>query len=243
MRNQLELLFKVQTIDTNIINSEKLQAKYHDEIAKLEEKIRGEEDQCKKEQERLEELEKEHRNLERSLNTLEDQKKKIEDKLLAIKTNKEYHAALQEIETVKESLKKKEDETITNLDKIDSEKTIIKKLEVDLKESKSEYEEKKRQIEEELKNHLDDIEKQKEKRVLLVEEIDADIFSDYKRIQKVRHGYALAIATDEQCMGCSMKIPPQIYNEVVFAEKIKTCPHCNRILYVQYETDGKENKA
>ena len=29
-----------------------------------------------------------------------------------------------------------------------------------------------------------------------------------------------------------MKIPPQIYNEVVLGEKIILCPHCRRILHV-----------
>jgi len=239
LRNQLELLFKVQTIDNNVKNSIKLQKRYQNDILRLEEKVKKEEEQYIKQQEIIENFEKEHRNSERALSLLEEKKKKIEDKLMSIKTNKEYQASLQEIEKVKEVIKKQEDETIENLDSIESAKKDIKKLEEEYKKTKAQFEEKKKQVEKELKCHLDEIEQQKEKRELLVTEIDPDVFTDYKRIQKVRQGCAVAIAMNEHCMECSMKIPPQIYNEVVYAEKIKTCPYCNRILYVKYENDNK----
>jgi len=227
-------------MDDNIKNSIKLQKAFHDEIAGLEEKVKREEEKYTAGQKKIEDLEKEHRNFERSLKTLEDQKKKIEDKLFSIKTNKEYQASLKEIEGVKETIKQKEDVTIESLDNIELSKKSLNDLEKQLSKSKENFQKKKTEIEEKLKKHLADVEKQKEKRDGIIKEIDAEIFADYKRIQNVKDGFAVAIAKNEQCMGCSMMIPPQIYNEVVCSEKIKTCPYCHRILYVQYESAKNE---
>lgn len=240
LRRQLELLYKIQTIDTNIRNSKELQRNYHKKIKRLKEELESEKDRNKSEQENLEGLEKKYRDMERALNILEDQKKKIQDKTLSIKTNKEYQAALQEIETIKDSISRKEDEVIEIIENIESTKKLLKKSEGDLGQKKIEYEEEKKQIEEELKNHLADIETQKEKRDLLIKEIDPNVFADYQRIENVRQGFAVALTENEQCLGCSMKIPPQIYNEVVLAEKIITCPYCHRILYVNHNKDKKQ---
>ncbi len=238
MRNQLELLYQLQTIDMNIMNSEKQQSRYNKKLADLDEKMTQDEENFKQEQGQLEIIEKEHREIERLLQTMDDQKKKIEDKLLAIKTNREYQASLAEIEKVNQSIKTKEDDAIAHLDDIDSAKQQVEQLRKEFQKTKTIYEEQKKQIEQDFKNHLKDIEQQKQEGAVLAKDIEPEVFATYEKIKKVRHGYAVAIAADEQCMGCSMKIPPQTYNEAVCSKKIMTCPHCNRILYVETE---KEN--
>jgi uncharacterized protein len=240
LRDQLELLFILQTIDDSIRNSQELQKKYNSEIAKAEKELNKEQEQYEKGQNHFDDIEKEHKNNERMLTALEDQKKKIEDKLLLIKTNKEYQAALQEIESSKGLIKEKEDEIIESLDKIDSTKVSARQLEENLNKSRERFEERKKQIEEDIKSHIEKTESQKEKREKVVQKLDVTVLDNYIKIQNVRQGFAVAIAKDEKCMGCSMKIPPQIYNEVVFGEKIKTCPYCNRILYVESDDTNKE---
>ena len=66
-----------------------------------------------------------------------------------------------------------------------------------------------------------------------VSEIDKDLFDRYKQIQKLRNGVAVTFAEAEHCLGCNMKIPPQLYNEAVRAEKIVSCPNCHRILVLK----------
>jgi len=239
LNKQLELLISIQTIDTNIRNSEELQKKHAADIKKLEKEVINEEEKLKKEQEQLKDLEKKHRDRERSLSALEDQKKKIEDRVLSIKTNKEYQAALHEIENIKGSISKTEDEIIGAMDAVDSLKSAMKSAGAKLDKTRAQYEEKKRQIEEDLKTYLADIEKQKQSREKLVNEVEPDIFSNYNKI-KIRHYCAVALTENEQCLGCSMKIPPQVYNEVVFGEKLIFCPNCQRILFVKRGEEQKE---
>ena len=243
MRHQLELLFEVQTIDTNIRDSEELKKKFYGDIVKLEENVRKKEGAHKGTQECIEGLEKECRTRERSLKLLEEQKEKAEDKLQSIKTNKEYQAALHEIDNIQKLISEKEDEIIKTMDNAESAKASVKNSEAKLNKAGAQYTEKKKQIEEELKRHIDDIEKQKRGRELLFKKIDPDIFADYTRLQNIKQGLAVAVAENEQCLGCSMKIPPQIYNEVVYAEKLITCPNCHRILFVVHDSDENEKEG
>lgn len=232
MRKQLELLYEIQTIDTNIRSSEELKKKYQTDIKRLEEEFKKSEAQHTVEQNHVNTLEKEQRDREKSITVVREQKKKAEERLMTIKTNKEYQAALQEIETIKASIKEKEDAVIETMDAIEAAKRDLAKFSENLARTKAQFDEKKRQIEVDLKAYLEDIEKQREQRNLLAKEIPPDVFSVYTRLLKVKQGRAVALAEHERCTGCSMQIPPQIYNEVVFGEKIITCPHCNRILCV-----------
>jgi len=233
LRRQLELLFEVQKIDTNIKQSEALQSKFASDMALLDGEFGQEEEKRKLDQQQLETLEKDHRTHDRTLRSLEDQRKKIEERIQTVKTNREYQAGLQEVETVKAAISKQEDEILALMEAMETVKASLKQSESRLSASRTHYEEKKKELQQNLQAHLHAIEEQQQKRALLVQGIDPGIFADYKRIEKVRRGIAVARADHEQCLGCSMKIPPQIYNEVVLGEKLITCPNCQRILFVE----------
>ncbi|MCP4715898.1 MAG: hypothetical protein GY868_12340 [Deltaproteobacteria bacterium] len=235
MKKQLELLYTIQTIDNNISQAEILQKKYGAEIGQLEQESLKEEAILSDARTALEEREKEHRDRERGLKGFEDQIKKTEDRMTAIKTNKEYHAALQEIETIKKAISNKEDGIIEAMDLIEEAKQQVGTAEAEAQKIKARFEGKKQEIETELNTRLADIEKQKNQRDELLKEIKPGLMSDYRRIQKNRQGRGVALAENEQCLGCSMKIPPQVYNEVVLGEKLLFCPHCQRILVVKRE--------
>jgi len=238
LKKQLELLYAVQKIDTNIKHSEELQKKYHADIQKLEDEYKRSEEQYKAEQEHTANFEKEQRDRERALADARDLKKKVEERIMSVKTNKEYQAGLHEVETIKQQIKEKEDAILEAMDASEAAKTALKKANDNLARAKAQFEEKKRQIEVDLKAYLADIGQQKQRREELVKEIAKDVLADYTRLLKVKNGRAMALAEHEQCTGCSMKIPPQIYNEVVLGEKIKTCPNCNRILFVERIPDA-----
>ena len=105
------------------------------------------------------------------------------------------------------------------------------------------FSEKKREIKEDLKESLDKIEKEKEMRDTYLSEIDKDLLDRYKQIQGLRNGIAVAFAEAERCLGCNMKIPPQIYNEAVRAEKLVSCPNCHRILVIKPVNERAEKEA
>jgi len=243
LKKQLELLRRIQTIDTAIMRSEELRKKFETDMRALAEELRRAEHQYQAEQERQQQLEREQQQRERELAAARELKKKVEERIMSVKTNKEYQAGLQEIEAIKQQIKQKEDAILESMDASEAAKASVRTAAANLAAAKAQCEEKKRAMEGDLAAYLADIEQQKQQREALVEQVSGDIFADYLRLFKVKHGRALALAEYEQCTGCSMKIPPQIYNEVVLGETIKTCPNCNRILYVERGGDADMNQC
>lgn len=243
MQTQVKLLYAIQQIDTNVKNSEALQKKYSLEIERGQTEVAAAQQRSTDAAQHLEEIEKRHRELERELQSQEEQKRKTEDKLLSIKTNREYQSALQEIETIKAAIGKREDAILLSLDEIESARRSRQKADQDLDQARARFEERKNLIQSDVQAFLDDIEKQKQHRTELVDQVRKDIFEDYLRIQKARNGVAVALADNEQCLGCSMHIPPQVYNEAVLGDKLISCPNCHRILFVEREPQEAETRT
>jgi len=242
---QLVLLIKAQAIDSEIQQSEATKKKYHDEITRLEESLQREEEVCAREKEDFQNLEKEHRRLERVLEEMNGRREKAQDKSLAVKTNKEYQAALQEIEGIREAIKKQEDELLDIMVKTDALKAQLKKIEEQLKKSRAEHGRKKQQIEADLDRYVQEIEAQKAARLALVAAIKPEVLSNYDKLREAKNGLAVVITKNELCMGCNMKIPPQSYNQVITSDDIIYCPNCRRILYITSEpeqTEGTDEK-
>ena len=235
MKDQIAILYKIQKIDAVIKSSEELKKRSAEEMQAAEASYRKAEAQHQAVQDHVASFEKQRRDRERDLSEAQGQKKKVEERLMSIKTNKEYQAALHEIDTIKALIKEKEDLILESMDGMEAAKAELKKSEAELGRARGVFEEKKRQIEVELKAYLDDVDRQRQERDDLTRQMAPDIFTDYQRLMKSKNGRAVAVVTFEQCMGCSMKIPAQIYNEVMLGETIKFCPHCARILLVDLE--------
>ena len=232
MKEQIDILYRIQKIDTVIKKSEELKKRSTEEMQTAEQEYRKAEAQHHAVQEHVASFEKQRRDRERDLADIQGQKKKDEERLMAIKTNKEYQAALHEIEAIKHQIKDKEDLILESMEAMEGAKAALKKSEAELARSKGVFDEKKQQIEVELKAYLEDVDRQRQERDGLMSRMAPDIYKEYQRLLKAKNGRAVAVVAYEQCMGCSMKIPAQIYNEVMLGETIKFCPNCNRILLV-----------
>lgn len=60
--------------------------------------------------------------------------------------------------------------------------------------------------------------------------VNQEIIFKYERIRS-KEPLAISEATKEgQCLGCSMGLPPQLYNDLLKQEHLWLCPNCHRIL-------------
>jgi hypothetical protein len=232
VKDQIAILYKIQKIDAVIKSSEELKKRSAEEMQAAEALYKNAETQHQAVQDHLASFEKQRRDRERDMSEAQGQKKKVEERLMSIKTNKEYQAALHEIDTIKALIKDKEDLILESMDAMETAKAELKKSENELDRARGVFEEKKRQIEVELKAYLADVDRQRQERDDLTRQMAPDILTNYQKLIKSKNGRAVAVVAYEQCMGCSMKIPAQIYNEVMLGEKINICPHCGRILLV-----------
>ncbi len=243
MKKQMELLFRLQTIDSNIKRSEALKRQFEEEVKKLQEELESESRKSATVKEEIDEQEKKHREAEAALKVLEDQKGKVQEKMMAIKTNKEFTAAQHEISSIDQAIGKQEEQIILSMDAVEGAKALISGAEEAFQQAQQRFDAKKNQAATELSDFLADIEKQKGERETLLQDIKPDMLKTYQQVFKARNGMAVAVVDNEHCYGCSMKIPPQIYNEVVQGDQLHTCPHCRRILYVDRSVVDAEQQA
>ena len=148
MKKQMELLYRLQIIDSNIKRSETLQHKFEQDVKKLQEELDQESQKSLTVKEEAEASVKKHREHEAALKVLEDQKSKIEEKMMGIKTNKEFSAAQHEISAIEQAIGKKEEEIILAMDAIENVKEVIAAAEDSLKQAQQRFDDKKKQADE-----------------------------------------------------------------------------------------------
>jgi len=236
VQNQMNLLKDLQEIDQEISAIEATRKGYSDELdAFTADATRVQEmlDQLNDEVAVLQQAEAE---LQQDLLKERDNVVRVEARLPEIQTQKEYVAVLKEIDVAKKANKEIEEQMVAKQQE-------IKTLEEDRQEKETELaaiQEKAEARGEELKTLLDESEevllKRTQTRESVAAELPTGLLRKYHTLFQRRGGLALALAKNGACLGCNMQLPPQQYNKLLKVTEIQTCPHCNRILYV--ETDG-----
>ncbi len=231
MREQLELLWELQKIDLDLKNIHEDRERYPREMKKLDEKQSIEKERIQKEKGKLETLEKDRRQKERDLAGEQEKIKRSEGRMSEVKTNKEYQALLNEVETFKQAASRVEEEILLVMDEIDELKKDLSKREKEIVVIVEKFEAEKKKIEEKMaQDNLVWKEKQKRKETLS-KQIESKLFMLYNTLKEKRLGIGVVCVRDETCQGCFVNVPPQMFIEVQKNNSIVRCPNCNRILY------------
>jgi hypothetical protein len=231
LKKQLELLVKLQECDSAIHKAQRLQENHPRMIAQLEENLTRERDALRQQEKLLDEAKKKRVQKEQELALNEDRVQKAKQHLTAVKTNKEYQAALKEIELIQQGNARIEEEILTIMEeaerlvsqKADGEKHVSRKAQ--------EADEGKAVLESQLAASAREIEEHERLKSTFITQIQTELLDLYHRIKQKRPELTVVAVENSCCMGCHMNIPPQLFNEIKKCQKIVTCPHCNRILF------------
>lgn len=231
MNEQLELLKKLQDVDSAIIS-------LADEIDQLSKKIGKDSLLLKQAQAsyniskaKCDETVKKRKDKERELQEIHDTINKSKAKSGALKTNKEYEAHLKEIDSFQKKTERIEEEILTIMVSSDVLTKELKEEDIKLKKAEEECRKDEQLVENEKKKLLSDMEEYKSKRTEFTSKIDPDNYEIYMNLLKKHGRTAVAEAENEICLGCNTNIPPQLFNEVKENRKIINCFYCYRFLY------------
>lgn len=231
MKEQILLLIELQRNDLEIKETKIKNETLPDKIVELDTEFQYLEGRVEEEGRRFEELNMTHREEEESLKRGIESLKKTRNRLLEVKTNKEYHAMLKEIETNEEKNSEIEDRIIYILEEIDDVREGLKSKEEELNAYRLKYEKDRSEIEKEINSVDSELSACQKKIDDVREKIDADLFKKYEIIKEKRNDIAVISVRNGVCGGCHMNIPPQMYNELQRSENLMLCPNCNRIIY------------
>jgi len=119
LKKQLELLVKLQECDSSIHQAKRMQENHPRLIAQLEETLAREREALQQQEKLLEDTRKKRLQKEQELVLNEDKVQKAKQHLTAVKTNKEYQAALKEIEMIQQGNIRIEEEILTSMEEVE----------------------------------------------------------------------------------------------------------------------------
>ncbi|HDG97386.1 MAG TPA: hypothetical protein ENG73_04325 [Desulfobacterales bacterium] len=231
MRKKMKLLIALQNCDRRIEETSKKRDECPIRMASLDNEVRKAEASMNELEEKLEAVKKERRQVERDIEDLEARKKKSQAKLSSVSTNKEYRAALKEIEELDRNRSLFEDKALELMEQVEQLEGEIGAAAKGLEELKKRTEADKRAIQQEMKNLdecLDDLVKEREQ---LCAKVDRELLSRYNMLRERRGGLAVSPVISGVCQTCHMGIPPQKFNELIRGDSLMSCPNCQRIIY------------
>src|SRR3989304_6880940 len=229
--DQLRILVQLQDKDSRIAEIVEKQKNLPSIIASLRGKLDTAQQELSEASGGFDSATKERKTLESSLKDAETKVTKFKEKIPEIKTNKEYHALLKEIESAGQEKSDIEEKILILFEKLDelkvkrSEKENVVKVEEKVFNSEKEIIEKDY---DQLAEVLKELESQKDS---IVSNMDPKLLSEYNRLLGDKKGLAVVSVKNEHCLGCHMRIPPQVFTEIKKNEKISYCLNCKRILY------------
>jgi len=241
LKKKIILLVEIQHVNSEM---DRLSGRRKDLPLKQEElgkELQRERSRFEDAQTRLQDAQKAHREKEDLLRRGVEQVKRTKERLLEVKNNKEYQAMLKEIETQEGKNSKIEDEVIMLLDEIDRVKVQLKAGEKEFAAFQSEYEGKRKSMEEEVKAIERELARSSARLDDARKRVDASLLKKYETIRSRRNGRAVVPVWKEVCGGCHMNIPPQMYNDLQRFEEIMQCPYCGRIIY--WEDRSKDESS
>ncbi len=177
-------------------------------------------------------VEKKLRAAERDLKEKEDALFKAEGKMMEVKTNDEYQAALKENANQKAAKAGLEDRVLTLINSLEEQKKALALIESEFKANEAVILVDKNKLVAEHQILLRDLTKLTEQRTALASKLDPAVSTMYLKIVATKKGVAIANAEKGRCMGCNIQVRAQIYNEILGHKAIHRCTSCGKILVV-----------
>ena len=200
-------------------------------IKKLAEELHANERKFQEKRDRLNLLKKDGHKIDQEIQELEEKIERSNIKLSLIKSNKEYKAALKEIDDLKHAQFQTEDKAIQVMEEIEDLEKICSENKEKEAEIRKGFERDKEEIERELEALDEELKILDAKRDTFTHAIDQDLLRKYLYLKDHKEGQAISPVVGGVCQICHMNIPPQTFNELIRGDSLMTCTNCNRIIY------------
>ncbi len=226
----LGMLEQLQRVADEMDRLESLRTEAREEQQVVEASLQKAEGELAERQEKAHALDIERRKRELGVKAEKERSQRVKSRLGEVKTGREYQAVLAEISASKHSITEQEEalareqeewERLTG--EVEQIKTRIAGIREDLGTAEGKLAGVLQETEAAIEGH-----KAAEQKIL--GELPKDVVARYRLIRSRRGGLAVVQARDEACTACYMRLPPQLYIEVMRRSRLIQCPNCLRIL-------------
>ena len=227
----LERLIRLQALDTQAAEARRAQTTIPQTQQALDQKLEGARGAVAAAKNQQAGNQADRRALEKDLSAINTRLARYKDQLMEVKTNREYTAMQHEIETAQGEVKRLEDQMLEKMLESDEQAAHLKATEAALKTAEQKIVKERGELDVQLTEAGATLERTLQQRTALIKELPASVLATYESILKGRKGIAVAIAKDERCSQCQVRLRPQVFVQVRLNSGIVQCDSCQRILY------------
>jgi predicted nucleic acid-binding Zn-ribbon protein len=238
MADTLEMLKKLQAVDSELYRLRRQQEEKPRELEAAAARVAAQEAKVKAAEAKLKAQQLAQKEKEVELQTKEASVKKLQGQLFQVKTNKEYSAMQHEIDALKADNSLLEEAILRAFDAIDQAAKERQAEQQQLAEEQQRLAKERARIEQEVAALNERVAQLERSRQALLPDVDPKAVKAYERILDIRDGLAMVPLLNDTCGGCNRRLPPQVVNQVYLKADLITCESCNRILYFD-ETHSK----
>ena len=236
MKKQLALLEELQKLDIRIYELENEKFEIPQRIEDMNHERSGLTENKRRLEGELLPLKEKRNERTRELDLDRIRMRNITNKEAQIVNQKEYELYIKELDGLEQEIKTHEgnvreaEEAITamngNIEKVDRE---IEALDAEISTLQGEAEEVAARIDK-------DLDKLYDRRDAIEVDIKGNLLDYYIRVaETVNDGMAISYAQNGSCLACFMKLPPQMFNELLKGDSLHQCPSCRRVLIYRDE--------
>jgi len=241
LEEDIKLLILLQDLDGRMGHILAQKAEGPKKIQRLEKRLMDVEAQLAEETDQMDAFSRERREVDQNIDDAESKLKKANLKLSNIKSNKEYQAALKEIEDLKKAKFLLEDRAIEMMERFEKLETKCAVSRQEATEVKKQYKLDRQALSRSMEALDRDLSTLQKDRQGISQAVDRGLLKRYDTLRGRKGGIAVSSVVEGVCQTCHLRIPPQEFNELIRGDKLMTCPNCMRIIY--WGEDERFNRA
>ena len=230
MLQDLQNLMELQVADKEILRLKEEVAALPKRVAVIEQKLAATKAKLEKAKAAAKADESARKKYDAAILDLQGKISKYRDQSLAVKTNDQYKALMQEIQFAEQEIRANEDKILDLMVNAEVRDKDVRAAEAELKAETAEIEKEKAEARQRTVEDEKQLAEWNAKRDGLRAGVDADVLRRYDRVMKFR-GSGLSEVKDQKCSACQVMLRPQTYNEVRAGQTVIECESCQRILY------------
>lgn len=231
MKEQLIRVLELQKTDDTLRATLKILEESPGEISSLDEQLEKFTQMLNTEKQQLEETIQWQKAQEERLKEEEQRIVKSKQQMQQVRNTKEFTATQRQLDTSRKAMQEQEEEILRMMEAVEGYKTTIEQHSREYDELKHHIEMEKKIIQEKLEQAESHKAQVMERRRQITEKIEPSVLATYERIGTRRHPVIVSV-DDTTCGGCKMRVQPQLFNELYRADSLKSCPYCQRLLYL-----------
>lgn len=230
MQDKLRALVRLAEIDASARHIEEQLRGIPEELEERRHAVQALEGLVGGQKEQMDEAERLLAQQEEELKMRSDLLAKSKAKSAKARNLREAEAADRELDAIRRSIREAEQEKERLQGVIEQTKSVLSEPLSELEEQKAALAKAQEGSDDKLEALREERDQKVQGREEYVGQIPKRIYRRYERIRPKIHP-AVVEAVDGVCTGCRMRIPPQLYNQIVAGDDFYQCQACHRFLY------------